>query len=367
MAFALNKTLAPDLVAPDEKHSGLPFAFTGKAGEYFGIWIVNLLLSVVTLGIYSAWAKVRTKRYFYGNTKLDGSTFDYLASPVQILKGRLITFAFFFAYALCSSFVPALIWIFILAMVVITPWVVVRALSFNAYNSSYRNVQFGFIGRTAEAAKLYVLMPVLSFLTIGALWPYTVYLTRKFFVTNSRYGQTEFTFDGKVGAFYKYYAITLAISLVAIAIYGAAFITGVGETKLDPENIDLSIFLEFSPIKYFWIGTAFILAIVSYGYLAVKLQSYFLNNTKIGGHQLKLELKLSRFIWIRLSNLVVIVFSFGLMIPWAKIRMTRYQVEQMSLFPCGDLEALVSDQQKQDEAYGSELGEGMDLDLGLGV
>ena len=30
--------------------------FTGKASEYFGIWIVNVLLTILTLGIYSAWA-----------------------------------------------------------------------------------------------------------------------------------------------------------------------------------------------------------------------------------------------------------------------------------------------------------------------
>jgi len=35
-----------------------PLEFTGKGGEYFGIWIVNLFFSVLTLGIYSAWAKV---------------------------------------------------------------------------------------------------------------------------------------------------------------------------------------------------------------------------------------------------------------------------------------------------------------------
>src|SRR3954471_6399831 len=47
-----------------------PFIFSGKGGEYFKIWIVNILLSIVTLGIYSAWAKVRNKQYFYGNTQL---------------------------------------------------------------------------------------------------------------------------------------------------------------------------------------------------------------------------------------------------------------------------------------------------------
>lgn len=44
--------------------------FRGTAKEYFKIWIVNVLLSIVTFGIYSAWAAVRTRRYFYGNTVL---------------------------------------------------------------------------------------------------------------------------------------------------------------------------------------------------------------------------------------------------------------------------------------------------------
>lgn len=64
--------------------------FSGRGAEFFGIWIVNVLLTIVTLGIYSAWAKVRTTQYFYGHTKVDGHSFRYLATPIQILKGRII-------------------------------------------------------------------------------------------------------------------------------------------------------------------------------------------------------------------------------------------------------------------------------------
>ena len=67
-----------------------PFTFTGTGREYFGIWIVNILLTILTLGIYSAWAKVRRTRYFYGNTRLAGASFDYHARPVQILIGRIV-------------------------------------------------------------------------------------------------------------------------------------------------------------------------------------------------------------------------------------------------------------------------------------
>ena len=57
--------------------------FSGQAGEYFKIWIVNIVLSIITLGIYSAWAKVRTKRYFYGNTHFKNHNFEYQLQPHQ--------------------------------------------------------------------------------------------------------------------------------------------------------------------------------------------------------------------------------------------------------------------------------------------
>jgi Zn-dependent protease with chaperone function len=70
--------------------SRILFEFKGNGSEYFRIWVVNILLSVVTLGIYSAWAKVRRKQYFYGNTRVNGAGFEYLGSPAKILKSRLI-------------------------------------------------------------------------------------------------------------------------------------------------------------------------------------------------------------------------------------------------------------------------------------
>ena len=65
------------------------FEFTGKGWEYFRIWIVNLLLTILTLGVYSAWAKVRRLQYFYRNTRLDGASFEYHGTPIAILKGRV--------------------------------------------------------------------------------------------------------------------------------------------------------------------------------------------------------------------------------------------------------------------------------------
>ena len=72
--------------------------FTGDGSEYFRIWIVNLLLTLLTLGIYSAWAKVRKTRYFWQNTRLDGAVFDYHGPPGAILRVRIISLILLIAY-----------------------------------------------------------------------------------------------------------------------------------------------------------------------------------------------------------------------------------------------------------------------------
>ena len=108
----------------------LPVNFTGTAREYFGIWIVNILLTIVTLGLYFPWAKVRTMRYFYGNTQLDDSPFDYLASPKAILKGWLIALAIFIAYTVITKLVPITGPLFSLAFVFALPWIIIRSMGF---------------------------------------------------------------------------------------------------------------------------------------------------------------------------------------------------------------------------------------------
>ena len=59
----MNEEILPNatIIQQEAKDQLHPFKFTGKASEYFGIWIVNLFLSLITLGIYSAWAKVLLK------------------------------------------------------------------------------------------------------------------------------------------------------------------------------------------------------------------------------------------------------------------------------------------------------------------
>ncbi|MCJ7774539.1 MAG: DUF898 family protein, partial [Desulfobacterales bacterium] len=129
----------------------VPFQFKGTGSGYFKIWIINVLLSIITLGIYSAWAKVRRKQYFYGNTSITGASFRYLADPIKILKGRIIVFFGFVVYSIINQMLPAAASILTVGFIFILPWLVVRSLAFNACNSAWRNIRFNFTGTYCEA------------------------------------------------------------------------------------------------------------------------------------------------------------------------------------------------------------------------
>src|SRR5881628_3802979 len=96
---------AANVAGPGKHH---PVQFTATTGEYFRIWIVNMALTIVTLGIYSAWAKVRKRRYLYGHTRIAGEGFEYRAKALPILKGRLIALGVLAAIVVADTFVPAL-------------------------------------------------------------------------------------------------------------------------------------------------------------------------------------------------------------------------------------------------------------------
>ncbi|MDR1849433.1 MAG: DUF898 domain-containing protein [Zoogloeaceae bacterium] len=130
--------------------------FVGTGEEYFRIWIVNLMLSILTLGIYSAWAKVRREQYFHRNTLLDGSGFDYHGKPKAILVGRIIAFAMVVILAVIEKIKPELYHPALLLCSPLIPWFLVRSFAFRARNTSFRGLRFNFLGTYKGMCKAFL-------------------------------------------------------------------------------------------------------------------------------------------------------------------------------------------------------------------
>ncbi|MGH8658144.1 MAG: YjgN family protein [Gammaproteobacteria bacterium] len=347
----------------------LPFEFTGKAVEYFKIWIVNVCLTVLTLGVYSAWAKVRTTRYFYGNTSLDGSSFDYLAKPIAILKGRVIAFVILAAYALVVSLFPPGEPIFWVMFLFALPWLVVKALSFRAHNTAYRNVRFDFRGSLREATLVYIgFMVFLTFITAGLAFPYFVYRQSRFAVLNSAYGQTDFGFEATAGRFFSVYAKAAGGAILGIIGMFAVFYLaqqGIASLGIDsassdpksPEIVAAKVVIITIPI-YLWF---FFLGV----YVRTAVANLVWNHASVGKHRLRSDLRVGKMLSIYLTNAFAIIFSLGLAIPWAKVRLAHYRVQTMSLIPASDLDDFVAGENAEIGAAGEGIGEAFDVDLGL--
>ncbi len=336
----------------------LPFSFTGKTGEYFGIWIVNLLLIIVTLGIYTAWAKVRTKRYFYGHTLLDNTPFDYLANPISILIGWFIGIAIFATYSVTIRFFPIFGAVFALLIFLIIPWFVVRAMAFRHRNTAYRNIRFVFNKNYKEAALVYIGLTLLVPFTLGLIIPYMIFRQRQFLVDNSHYGQTAFNFSSGAGAFYKLAFKTLGIfilMIVAISIVGGVLGTGIKVSpNTDKNAFQLMIMLPMMLIYFFM-----------FAYWQTRLTNLVWNSIRLEQHTFRSELKVTYMLWLYISNTIAMLCSLGLLIPWARVRTTRYRLSKMTLIPGGNLNAFLAAKQQEENAIGEEIGDIMDIDIGF--
>src|SRR6266567_6424227 len=217
----------------------LRFAFTGTARDYFGIWIVNTLLKIVTLGIYSAWAKVRKRRYFYGSTKLNNTDFEYLADPFALFKGWLIAAAVFILYTIGSKVSPILSGTVGLVFFLGLPWLIVRSRVFNMRNSAHRNIRFTFSPDYREAYVAFAGLPCLLPFTLGLIAPYMVYRQKKFFVENSGYGRTRCTFDATVKDFYLVFLKAAGwLILLAVGLGLSAYFISATARELSPLLLD---------------------------------------------------------------------------------------------------------------------------------
>jgi uncharacterized membrane protein YjgN (DUF898 family) len=357
------------------------FAFTGKAREYFRVWIVNLFLTVATLGLYSPWAKVRRKRYLHGHMWLAGSNFDYHGDPWAILRGRLVAFAAFLLYSTTTHFSPRAGALLLLLLLPAAPWLILRSFAFNAANTSWRHLRFGFEGRYGDALKAiapFFLVPAATLLlplpeaghprlslgrlaTPGVLfalfYPYAHARLARLHVDGSRYAGEAFRCGIRVRSFYGIYATGLFFTLALGFLVGMAFaLAGYAAAEAgQPELIEGAVLVVY--LVTLGIGL---------GYTRARSSNLIMNATRLHGLTLRSELSASRLVRLYIVNMAAIAASLGLAVPWAVVRTLRYRASCLAMEVEGSLDGFTAPHGAQAVgATGEEMGEMFALDLSL--
>lgn len=329
-----------------------PIEFTATGSEYFRIWIVNLLLTLVTLGVYLPWAKVRKLKYFYSNTWVDGDALDFHGDPRKMLRGTLIAAAFLVTYSIGSNFSGWAALLAALAFVALWPALFRAAMRFRLANTSWRGLRFRFLGdmRGAFACMLpplaLALLPVaiagtmaprgmppaasglmgIGMLVFFAGLPYFLWRVRRYQHGNYAIGDLQTRLDADVGVLYgifiKLVGVTL-LALLAIGVLVGAFVYTGKRVGAGAGFIGLSVMLGFAGIL--------LLNILPKSYLQVRLQNLIWSKTGNDVLRFKSSLRLASYLRLQCKNYLLIILTLGLYWPFAVVNTRRAQVEAVEL------------------------------------
>jgi uncharacterized membrane protein YjgN (DUF898 family) len=401
--------------------------FVGSGSEYFRIWVVNLLLTLVTFGLYYPVAKLRRLRYFYGNTEVGGHALSFHAQAANMLKGYLLVGALVAAYSLAGRLSPTAGAIAFVVLAAVWPALWHSSLRFRLANTGWRGLRFAFLGTRAGAYKAllpgYVMtlgvviaglfegptvkgqadgllggllnlvgalgglgglaarpeapMPasqkfvlVLMLLIVLAL-PWLYWLLRRYQHQHCAVAGERTQFTVGLSSFYSVgWRIglwsVLAWLLLAALLFVAVFV-GAKAGLAGELNRDAG--LSLGMVWRILLGG--LIAMVVYQvlvrpYIMSRMQNLVWTGTHSQHLNFESDLRLRPLMALSLKNWVLIVFSLGLYFPFAAVALARLRLQAVTVWSTRDPDDLVADPNTQHEgAAGDAAGDLLGLDIGL--
>ena len=386
------------VAAPDLGYGGtdarrghmLPIVFTGSGSEYFRIWSVNLLLTLVTLGLYHPWAKVRRLRYFYGNTLIGDHPLDFHGEPRRMLRGFLLVGVLVGLYSLAGSVSPGASLAALVIVAAVWPALFRAAQQFRLANTSWRGLRFHFTGglwgayrailplflpgliawgvvvtvggRAGEIlAGLFVLVPALL---LPLLW----WLVKKYQHDHYALGQVQTQLRTGPGSFYGVLLKTLGVSLLSGALAGAAIALLVGGSvaALFGGRTHATGWTTAIGVLIPLLGIYVAMVLVIRPYATSRLQNLVWNRTQSTDIRFESALRFWPLVRLTLKNWSLVLVTLGLYWPFAAIATTRMRLQAMTVHTRNPPDELVNrERPRADDASGDAAGDLFGIDVGL--
>ena len=394
-----------------------PMEFTGSGGEYFRVWIVNVLLSIVTLGIYTPWARRRTAQYFYSHTLVAGSPLEFTAQQRKMVMGFVLLMLITLAYNIAANTgQDAAVGVLLLTGAVLSPLIWGSAMRFRLGATRWRGLRLQF---TANWKEVYIASwplfalalvwfgvffglqmlspelasaldsvedgdseaPRLKFTkAMGALVALGLVLTVLCFIRLEYNYKSLLVLKARVGAepgrwkpvymdFVKIWLATVAVFiLAAVAMSVVVSVLAGGSFALIASQSSRLGFWLFVLIIVAFVGAFFLLLLASAparAYREARMFQLMWNN--IGVSQVarfKCHLRTGSFVWLRLKNMFLSLITLGLYRPFARVAEYRMKCDSVTLHVKGGLEQVAGAMVRQQQGgLGDALADAAGLDL----
>jgi uncharacterized membrane protein YjgN (DUF898 family) len=392
---SLNTPATARVPGQDTQSYHLQVRFTGSGSEYFRIWIVNLLLMLLTLGIYYPWAKVRRLRYFHGNTLVDGAPLDFHGKPIKMLKGYLLVGLLFALYSVAGNFSAVAGLIAFVIVMALWPALLKSSMQFRLANTSWRGMRFRFQGSLPDVyrAVLPMFVPSLAilaaltgvdnpekppawyvsvvgvvFLVTAAVVPWLLWNLKQYQHNNYALASLTTKFKASLGSFYMVFLKTFGVMLLAVLL--ASLLAGALAAGLVAMGAAGGLrggrIAGLMGALLGAVAGVFAMLIVVRPYLTSRLQNLVWTRTGNASLRFLSDLRFRGLLGLTLKNWLLVILTLGLYWPFAAVALARMRLEAVTVKTRVSPDTLVNQMKgAEGDAAGDAAGDLFGLDIGF--
>ncbi len=364
----------------------MPLRFTGSGSEYFRIWIVNLLLTLVTLTLYWPFARARRMAYFHSNTWVGDSALGFHADPWKMFRGYLLMLVLGGVYGLVSNFVPAFSWLPLLVLALLWPALWRSSLMFRLRNTSWRGVRFDFVGSARDAYRVMLPLWIPSVLLVAMVslaeapgWSELGWVNNLLTMAGVLMVVFMLLFPWLMARMHAYqhsgYVFTAEKTHLPVSsLTGAMVVLGLKAFGL---VLLVSLFMGVGVVVLGSVGPMaglvvaagsvyLVFPLVLLPYWKTRMQNLVWGQTRSRHIALSSVLRFRDMFTLNLANWLLIVVTLGLYWPFAAIHTARLRLEAVSVRIEGDVNTWVAQAPAQRAGVlGDAAGDFFGVDMGL--
>lgn len=210
--------------------------YHGAGGSLFFLYIKNIFLTIITIGIYSFWAKTNIQKYLASQVEWESDRFSFHGSGKERLIGSIKAIVLIAGIFLIIEIFEKIMFyiigdynwylskiIIFTLFIAIIPFILVGKRRYLSSRTGYRNLRFGFDGKSLDLAILFLKNVPLVILSLGIYYPFFSMKLETFNRNNTRYGNTNFQFEADATDYFWICVKGYLLSIVTLGIYAAWF------------------------------------------------------------------------------------------------------------------------------------------------
>ncbi|CAN5400768.1 hypothetical protein BH11BAC1_BH11BAC1_26900 [soil metagenome] len=301
--------------------------YHGRGGDYFGIIIINWLLTAITLGLYYPWAKARKLQYLYSVTDLNDSRFSFHGTGAEMFKGFIkallifvILFVILFFFIWMHMPIIGLL-VFYVGLFSLFPLAIHGSYKYRMSRSSWRGIRFGYRGDRQEFFKLFFKWIFFTIITLGIYGAWMSINIRNYVLSRIRFGNMEFRYKGNGGEYFLLILKGYFLTIITLGIY-----------------------------SFWWYKSLF---------------DYYVNNLSLYDNERKVQFRSTatggQIFGLLIANIFILIFTLGLGYAWVVTRTMNYIISHIQLTGDIDLDQIVQTEGNYTDATGEDVGDMLDF------